>query len=165
MTDASVQLPLVRFWLKLMFVTWMHFYFARYFTLSECISLLWCGRWFHWGVPDTSTGAWASGRAGVSTRVRAMTYVFQHHKFVLFVITTTVFDLSCDRAMAIVSYVVQYVIQLLLCYVFLFLSFQVNIYMCVCLPLFFLLFYIKYTIILWRATKSEITRDAAPTLG
>lgn len=47
---------------------------------------------------------------------------------------------------------VQYVVQLLLCYVFLFLSFQVNIYMRVYLSLFFfllLLFYIQYILILW----------------
>lgn len=43
------------------------------------------------------------GEQELVTRVRAMTYMFQHHKSVLLVITTTVFDLSCDRTMAIVS--------------------------------------------------------------
>lgn len=146
MTNASVQLPPVRFW----FVTWMHFYFARCLTLSECVSLLWCGRWFHWGVPE-HINRWQSYRES-----RRIVHVYE-----LWLTCSNITSLSrvwlrwlsiCP--MAIVS--VWYVILLLPCYVFYVQVKSQCLYLFVTVFLLKLLLYIQIPKILWRAFKSEI---------
>lgn len=109
----------------------MHFYFARSFLL--CLSVYRCC-----GVVGGLTGGFQTHQQvpelpGEQELVRDIDLHVPTSQVCL-----VCYFLNPIRQCYCLS--VQYVVQLLFCCVFLFLSFQVNIYVCVCLSLFFLLY-------------------------